>query len=366
MCLYPRRIINQKYIPNEKNKGNVPKPPIIGVDEFGGEIYDERVLYVNVPCGQCIECRKQKARNWQVRLHEEIKQHKHAYFITLTFDPKELEILCNRTGLNECNAVAAYAVRHSLERYRKDYKKSLKHWYITELGHEGTERIHLHGIIFCDHELEFVKSDKDHFYKWKYWKYGMVYVGDYCNAKTINYIVKYMNKIDNDHKGFVGQVLCSPGIGKAYTDKERVKEMHRYRPGRTIDYYRLNNGAKIKLPAYWKNKCLNEDEREAKWRDFLDKDIESIMGTNYEPRTEGIEALGRVRDKAQEVNIRSGYGDDSKQYRKVPWNITKRMLQQVERKRQMDKMAAAIRENNYELYKKIVKNDIFPGENLQD
>lgn len=357
MCLYPKRIINKKYIPNEKNQGIVPKPPVIGINEFGDEIFDERVLYVNAPCGQCIECRQQKARNWQVRLHEELKHNNYAYFVTLTFSPIELQKICLKTKLKECNEVAAYAVRHSLERFRKDYKKSLRHWYITELGHEGTERIHLHGIIFNDFPLEFTKSKEDHFYEWKYWKYGLVYVGDYCNARTINYIVKYMHKIDKDHKGFIGQVLASPGIGRTYTDRPGVKELHRYRPGRTIDYYRLNNGAKIKLPSYWKNKCLSDQERELQWREFMDHNTVSILGNNHELNTAGIASIGRITAKAQEVSTKLGYGDDSKEWKKKDYNITRRMMRQEARIKAQQDLAAKLRESNYEMYKKIMQNE---------
>ena len=31
--------------------------------------------------------------------------------------------------------------------------------------------------------------------------------------KTINYIVKYITKMDVDHKGYKGKILCSKGIG---------------------------------------------------------------------------------------------------------------------------------------------------------
>ena len=61
MCLYPKLIKNPKYRPNKKNNYN---PPICE---------DERVLYVPVGCGNCIECRNQKKREWQTRMNEEIK-----------------------------------------------------------------------------------------------------------------------------------------------------------------------------------------------------------------------------------------------------------------------------------------------------
>ena len=300
--------------------------PIIGTDENGWEIYDERVAEVNVPCGQCIECRQAKARNWMIRLHEELRSCNYPYFITLTFSPQKLGELRKELNLNECNALAGKAVRRSLERWRKDHKKSLRHWYITELGHEGTERIHLHGLIFSEIPLEFTKSKQEHYYHWKYWKYGLVYVGDYCNKRTINYIVKYVTKIDTDHKGFIGQVLCSPGMGREYVQRPGVEAAHKYRPKNTIDYYRLNNGQKVKLPTYYKNKFVNEDQRELIWREFMDRDQTAVMGIVHDNRRITPEILGNIVNKAQERSRFYGYGDDSQEWKKKPWNVTERML----------------------------------------
>ena len=56
MCLYPKLIKNRKYIANKKNGGNIPP------------VSDLRVLMVPVGCGKCIECKKQKSREWSVRL----------------------------------------------------------------------------------------------------------------------------------------------------------------------------------------------------------------------------------------------------------------------------------------------------------
>lgn len=339
MCLYPRKMINRKYTATNKNGGIIPNPPIIG-QNYIGNIYDQRVLEIEVPCGQCIECRKSKAREWQVRLNEEIKTHKHNYFVTLTFAPKELEEICKKTRLKECNAVAGHAVRHMLERWRKDHKKSIKHWLITELGHEGTERIHLHGLLFTDEVLEFGEMDDNKLRTWKYWKYGSIYVGDYVNERTINYISKYITKIDTDHKGFVGQVLASPGIGKNFID--RLNKIHsneyRYVPRHAIDFYRLPNGIKVKLPSYYKNKLYNEEQREEIWRDFMDKEQISILGTEHSTRILDKAIIEDVRDNARELNKKLEYGDNTGEWRKKEYNVTKRMLQQVERNKRIEEM----------------------------
>ena len=114
MCLYPKLIKNRKYLANKKNGGNVP------------ELEDDRVLYVPVGCGNCIECKKKKKREWQVRLQEELKVSK-GVFITLTFSDEELDKLCAEIKVNESNAVATLAVRRFLERCRKETGKSIKY-----------------------------------------------------------------------------------------------------------------------------------------------------------------------------------------------------------------------------------------------
>ena len=76
MCLYPRLMYNPKYKANKKNGGSIPP------------VKDQRTIYVPIGCGVCIECRKQNARQWQVRLHEDIKKRTNGKFITLTFSDK--------------------------------------------------------------------------------------------------------------------------------------------------------------------------------------------------------------------------------------------------------------------------------------
>ena len=47
-----------------------------------------------------------------------------------------------------------------------------------------------------------------------------------------------MTKIDEKHKGFIGKVLCSKGIGAGYIKRDDAKK-HTYKPGETIETYRL-------------------------------------------------------------------------------------------------------------------------------
>ena len=303
MCLYPKFVKNPKYIPNEKNKG---KPP---------EIKDKRTAYVPVGCGNCIECRRQKKREWQIRMNEEIETNKNGKFITLTFSNEELQKLTDETGITESNAIATIAIRRFLERWRKKYKKSVRHWLVTELGHKGTERIHLHGIIFTDESNETIEE---------IWKYGIIWVGKWVNSQTINYIIKYITKIDEDHKGFKPVILASAGIGNRYTTTENARK-NKYKEKETNEAYRLPSGAKSSLPIYYRNKIYTEEERENLWLEKLDKQERYVNGIKISVKN-GEEEYNRILKTAQEDNKRLGYGDRGKEWSKKEYNVTLRQI----------------------------------------
>lgn len=316
MCLYPKLIENRKYKSNKKNGGIIPA------------ITDERTLYVPVGCGNCIECRKQQARQWQVRLNEEIKSDNKAYFMTMTFSEESLDKLTTevlkskRYSKKEVNEIATIAVRRFLERWRKEYKKSIKHWLITELGHTGTERIHIHGLIWTDKPQEIERI----------WQYGFVDTGQYVNEKTINYIVKYVNKLDKDHKGYKSKILTSPGIGKGYLNRID-KKLNEYKGKETKEYYKTPIGLKVNLPIYYRNKIYTEEQREQLWINKLDKNEIWICGEKLEANSQSEE---RTRKYYQMKNKRLGYGDDSEEwecklYRKLRKRLNKMKRQSRER-----------------------------------
>lgn len=308
MCLYPKLIRNRKYTPNNKNKGNVPI------------CTDERVKMVPVGCGNCIECRNQKKREWQIRMNEEVKNDNSGKFITLTFSNDELIKLMDETGIVESNAIAAIAVRRFLERWRKKFKKSVKHWLVTELGHENTERIHMHGILF---------TNVDNLTIEKLWKYGNVWIGDYVNGRTVNYIIKYITKIDQEHKNYKPIILTSAGIGKGYLNKWDVKN-NKFKGDNTDESYKLPNGMKSNLPIYYRNKIYNETQREMLWLNKLDKEIRWVLGKKIDVSTEaGMLNYYNALNQAQKENRLLGFGNDGDEWKKESYNITVNMLRKA-------------------------------------
>ena len=60
-------------------------------------------------------------------------------------------------------------MRLMLERCRRKLKHSIRHWFITELGHTGTERVHLHGLVWGIGMDKLVEEK---------WQNGIVFTGN--------------------------------------------------------------------------------------------------------------------------------------------------------------------------------------------
>lgn len=322
MCLYPRLIKNRKYTLNKKNGGNIP------------QVKDDRTLLVPVGCGNCVECRKQKARGWQIRMLEEVKERRDGKFITLTFSNESIIEIGKKikglSGYELDNAIATKGMRMFLERWRKKYKKSLRHWMVTELGHNGTENIHMHGIVWTDKDVEEIRER---------WGYGYMYPRNedekkqnYVSARTVNYIIKYITKRDIKHSTYKSIILTSAGIGGKYVDRIDA-ERNKYKGIETNEAYRTDSGHKMSLPVYWRNKIYTEEEREQLWLNRLDKKEMYVMGNKIDV-SEGYEIYDEMQKYYRTINEKDGYGSEEKTeewYERRRYENERRKLMQSER-----------------------------------
>lgn len=305
MCLYPTFVKNPKYKPNKKNKG---KPPVCK---------DRRLLYIPVKCGCCIECRKEKQREWRVRLEEELRSN-YGYFITLTISPEGIKDIEEKTGLKwkeNPNEIATKGLRLFLERVRKDTGKSMRHWCVTELG-EDNDRIHLHGIFFGQKSAELIK---------KHWKYGFIFIGQYCNSRSINYMTKYMLKVDIKHPEFKQIVLASSGIGSGYFDRLDWQWQKQNYKRLEVPTYTFRNGTKMAMPKYYKDKLFTEKERNKMWINNLNRGLLWIYGEKV--KADDWETIDNLRSYWQKYG-REIMGDNP-----IAWNAMKERRKEEKQRR---------------------------------
>jgi hypothetical protein len=317
MCLYPKLIKNRKYTSNKKNGGVIP------------QVTDPRTLMVPAGCGKCIECKKQKSREWSVRLQEEIRNNKNGKFITLTFSNESIKELTKEIkgveGYDLDNEIATLATRRFLERWRKKYKKSVKHWLVTELGGNGTENIHMHGILWTNEDAKTITE---------IWKYGYTWVGDknndgYVNEKTINYVVKYISKTDQKHKEYNSKILTSPGIGNNYINRIDA-EKNKYKGEETKETYTTRQGIQLALPIYYRNKIYTEEEREKLWLKKLDEETRYICGEKIDI-SKNEDDYYKTLETYRAKNKRLGYGSDEKNWKLKKYENDRRNLKTLER-----------------------------------
>lgn len=280
-CINPIRIPNKKYLPNKENGGSPPLPD------------DIRDLGLIVPCGKCIECRRRRASDWRFRLLQEYKYNKSKFwFVTFTFSDDALLSLyndpefarkCFYKGIEEPseNDLYIFAVRRFLERYRKKYKTSLPHLFVSELGGE-TDRLHLHGIVWdLKPEVKYTgknrKSRKNgQLYKIfessvlaDLWKYGFITI-EPCSEVTIGYILKYIMKYDPKHPEWESRLLVSPGLGKCYVNDRTIAIHHSTGFDRYEWFCVTSSGHKIGMPRYYRLKIFTDEERERRKRAMWD------------------------------------------------------------------------------------------------
>lgn len=129
---------------------------------FEDHVFDDRMQYaientvLQVPCGQCMSCRKAYASNWANRCMLEAKQHKFNYFVTLTYSDLNLifapyydretgEITLQPTI--DLDDVSAF-LKRLREKWRVDYTHTgIRFFACGEYGEEFG-RPHYHLILF--------------------------------------------------------------------------------------------------------------------------------------------------------------------------------------------------------------------------
>lgn len=113
--------------------------------------------FVEIPCGQCIECRLQRSRRWADRCMLELGYHESSYFLTLTYDNDHIPknpLIDYDTG--EIYAENATLVKKDLQDFMKrlrrayeykGYDNKLRFFACGEYGSQ-TLRPHFHIIVF--------------------------------------------------------------------------------------------------------------------------------------------------------------------------------------------------------------------------
>jgi len=96
-------------------------------------------VQVEVPCGQCVGCRLERARQWSIRMMHEAALHDENAFVTLTYD----DYFLPRDG-----SLVKKHFQDFVKRLRRRFKdRRISYFHCGEYG-EQNGRPHYHAVLF--------------------------------------------------------------------------------------------------------------------------------------------------------------------------------------------------------------------------
>lgn len=196
---------------------------------------------INVPCGQCIACRLNYARDWSFRIMQEASHYAANIFLTLTYDDAHLEENKTRTLIKR-------DVQLFLKRLRKALAPRKVRFFASGEYGEKYKRPHYHLILF-----NVSRADKPIIERC--WTSGFIYIGT-VSFDSASYVAKYaVKKLNGQKKSFYkehqiepefGLMSRRPGIGQCFLDNHE-------------DYMRnhefvIRKGQKMRVPRFYEDK----------------------------------------------------------------------------------------------------------------
>lgn len=217
------------------------------------------------PCGKCVICRSNRAKQWIPRIYFESLNQPCA-FVTLTYNEENLPRKDGK-GILDYRDIQLF-----FKRLRKSYsRKKLRYYGVGEYG-PTTYRPHWHFLLFGLPSNDFTKSLIE-----SSWGKGFVTV-DKIHINRIKYLVDYINpyELHSDEirgKEFPPRSYMSrrPGIGAAWLTEQRAREMFN-----RFDTTLRINGTVYSLPRYYRDRIYIDEESRLILRERAQKHMQAI------------------------------------------------------------------------------------------
>lgn len=231
-----------------------------------------------VPCGKCPQCLARKGSEWSFRLRYHEKSVMSSMCVTLTYNVKNVPLseCCHYMTLNKSH-VPAFIKRLRSAHVRAgkyDVENPIKYFAVGEYGSKFG-RPHYHVILFnvdrsvlldkgSDKVIKFCGWDRKRVAVSPSWEFGHVTV-DKLSAAAIGYCLKYMLKAGkipvhrNDDRQREFRVM-SKLLGANYLSENMVR-WHKDDLDKRM-YVPIEDGKKISMPRYFKDKIYTDKERE--------------------------------------------------------------------------------------------------------
>jgi len=271
-----------------------------------------------LPCGKCIECRLEYARQWAIRCIHEAQMHPENSFITLTYSDENL-----------------LSPKLQYEDFQ-NFMKKLRHQTSNEIGYfvtgeygEKTKRPHWHAILFnyrpSDLTYKYSNHRGDKVYSsqslQETWLHGIIEVGS-VTFESAGYCARYAAKKlvhgnDQDDCQPISKKSSKHAIGKKFLEKY-WQDIFNY--GQVI----LPDGTSASIPRYYE-KWLQKHQPAA-WENYI-TETKRRKCENAAQRTQK-EKTDYQRQAENRFNQRKNAGTTINQARKIIIESKFKRLQQ--------------------------------------
>lgn len=185
----------------------------------------QRGVRIDLPCGQCVDCRLERSRQWAVRCTHEASLYDENSFLTLTY---------NDANLPSNGSLVKSHFQDFMKRLRKSIApRSVRYYHCGEYG-ETYQRPHYHALLFGydfgDKKFFSQKASNPLFTSdllSQLWGKGFCTIGE-VTFESAAYVARYIMKKVTGKKAadhYAGRLpeyttmSRRPGIGKGWFDK---------------------------------------------------------------------------------------------------------------------------------------------------
>lgn len=203
---------------------------------------------IKLPCGQCMGCRIDRAREWAVRCMHEAKLHEDNAFLTLTYNDENLPV----------SGSLDYSHFQKFMKRLRHVSGPVRFFMCGEYG-DQTARPHYHALIFGYDfpDKRYWRRSAGGFPLYrsaqleKLWTYGNAEIGS-VTVQSAGYCARYcLKKVTGDlsESHYSGRtpefahMSLKPGIGAKFFEK--------YEAGIFPDDFVVADGIKVPVPRYY-------------------------------------------------------------------------------------------------------------------
>lgn len=226
--------------------------------------YHPRAKAISLPCGRCIGCRVERARQWAVRIMHEAKMHDENSYLTLTLS--DADRICDECAPGVKRSLCVCECQKFLKRLRARLApKKISFFLCGEYG-DDEQRPHYHAVIFgysFPDKVFAKKSGQYDLYVSKFldevWALGNCWIGE-VSFDSACYVANYATKkiTGKDAKAhYQGRkpefivMSRNPAIGKRWIEKF-VSDVY---PSDEV----IANGKACKPPRYYDERLKQRD-----------------------------------------------------------------------------------------------------------